>query len=381
MSGRVRLLPGGWCVLICFTTLIVAAIPSAATAQTTAATRRADRLQPKWEISVQAGGAHPGIPQQGFPTPPPQSPLFTTVAGGLSRTIPTWFFANGGSVLNQAATQAQTARLTTFDVPVFLPSSNFKNSWMVGVRISRAMNPRYSIEGALDYSRSSLAIVDGVAAAADATVASYQVVWNALLASEPATFQNVDVTAMSIIDAQPAGHQVMATGSLIINILTRRRNTPYALIGAGVMTHGGSSPSVTLVGRIRTMLNGTAPVDETDTMTLRYDINPTVFTVTVGLGWKRMMGERWGVRGEVREQLSGNPVSNLVTATPSVLLTSAATQQGAGATTKFIAVQFSNIAGSTVVSSLADTMAGQQMLRTSGMENRFSFSGGIFWRF
>jgi hypothetical protein len=371
------LLRSGWrAILACL--LIILSMPVLATAQTTGAGRTD---APKWEISVQAGGAHARLPREGYATPPDQLPLFTTVNGTLSRTVPSWFFAYGASLLNQVVTQGQTGiRLATADNLVFAPSSNFDNSWTLGVRVSRTINPRFAIEGSFDYSRNRLGVTDAAKPVIDATISSFAPAWNALLATDPATFQNVDVSATSVIDTPP-GHQVLATGALVINILTRRQNTPYVLLGTGVMSHGGTPPSVTLVGHVKTLLNGTAPIDEIDTMTLRYDVDPTVVTVTVGAGWKHMIGARWGIRGEVREQLSGNPVSNLVTATPGLLRTSTPAAQGAGATNRFVAVQFSNIAGSSTVSSLSSTLSDFQVFHTTGMESRFTFTGGIFWRF
>jgi hypothetical protein len=127
------------------------------------------------------------------------------------------------------------------------------------------------------------------------------------------------------------------------------------------------------------MLNGSAPIDELDTLTLGYALDRTVAAASIRLGIKRMMGERWGVQGEMREQLTSNPLSHTITASPSRVLTTAASQQGAAATPAFVAVQFSNM--SSTASTLSGNLTEFRAFGGTGMESRLSFTGGIFWRF
>jgi len=355
-----------------------------ARAQSAATGRAASqpRATPKWEISVYGGPIDADIPVQGTPGNfPDANPLFSTVNGNLSRSIPTWFFANGAGLHTQVATQALTSeRIMPLDIVAYLPSSHRANRWVVGGRVGRILNPRVTLEATVEHSRTELELPATTIDAVEATRASYAPAWIGLLASEPGTFQNVEASATSTIVAG-ATYQTVANGTLVINILTRGRNIPYAFVGAGAMIHGGTSPSITLTGRVRTMLNGTVPIDETDTMTLSYTINRTVASVAVGVGIKRMMGERWGVRGELRQQLSSNPLTHVVGAVPERALTATASQQGAASSSKFIAVQYSNIAGSTTLSTLGGELTNQLTFGGTGMESRLSLTGGIFWRF
>jgi hypothetical protein len=384
MSRRVRRSPGGrWSVVVAALLVLIPAITSAQTPPSSRSTRP-PRRQPRWEIAVYGGAVIPGVPVQGVSAVPGVNPLFATVNGSasLSRSVPSWFFASGANLFNQVATlQAPTgARMTTLDQVVFATSSNPGNGWSVGARVSRALNPRASIEGTFEYSSSRLRLLKSVPAAVEATRASFVTAWTDLFSRDPVTFQNPTVTATSALQEEKA-HQIVANGALVINILTRRQNTPYVTAGAGVMSSGGGSTSVALVGRYTTTLNGTAPIDETDRLTLRYRVDPTVVAVTVGIGLKRMMGERWGIRVEMSEQLSSNPLTYLATASPQLVLTSTASQQGAAATPRFTSLQLSNIANSPIQSSLGGSLDGVKTFTATGMESRLSFTGGIFWRF
>src|SRR5262249_2254652 len=121
MSGRDRRSRlACWRALLALSSVV--AVPVMASAQTT---RPPKPPAAKSEISIQAGGAHPGIPLQGNALLPDQTPLFATVNGRLSRPVPTWFFANGASLLNQVITQAQTGVIPTpIDAVAMAPSSN-----------------------------------------------------------------------------------------------------------------------------------------------------------------------------------------------------------------------------------------------------------------
>jgi hypothetical protein len=242
------------------------------------------------------------------------------------------------------------------------------------------LTPRVSVEGTVEYSRSQLRLRKSAVTSLEATRVSFVTAWTALFATDTATFQNAGVTATSTIDAG-AAHQIVANGAIVFNILTHRRNTPYTSVAVGVLSNGGRAPSVTLVGRYTTRLNGTAPIDETDAMTLRYAIDRTLVAVTVGLGMKRMVTERWGLRVEMREQLCSDPITNLVSASPQLVLSSNVLQQGAAATPLASSLQFANIPNSATMSSLGGSVAGMKVFTGTGMESRFSVTGGTFWRF
>jgi hypothetical protein len=363
------------------TVLILFMTSAVARAQSAASATPQPRTGLKWEFSAYGGPLDADIPIQGIPTNfPEQNPLFVTVNGNLTRSIPTWFFANGASLHGLVATQAQTPeRITSLDDVAYFPSSRRANAWVIGARIGRILNPRVTLEGMFEHSRARLELPAETTAAIEATRASFGPAWTGLLGSEPATFQNVEASATSEIRAG-ATHQTVVHGTLVINILTRRRNIPYVFVGGGAMIHGGTGPEVTLTGRVRTMLNGTVPIDETDTMTLAYTINRTVASASVGVGLKRMMGERWGLRVEMRQQLSSNPMTHVVGAAPTRVVAVGTSDQGAASTSRFTALQYSNFPTSPE-SSLGGGLSNFLTFGGTGMESRLSLTGGIFWRF
>jgi hypothetical protein len=365
--------------------LAVLVLPLSAAAQTPAQTPASTRpaFQPppvsKWEVSLYGGSMGGGIPQQGRQILPELSPLTGTVNSQFMRLIPSWFFAWGAAYFGLMATQAQIPeRIATLDPLALQPSSERGHSWTAGGRITRVLNPRASVEGSVEISHAPLRLTDASRTAVDNTRTSFPTAWNAFFATNPAMFQNASVNATSAI-TDGSMSQFSASGAVLINILTRRRTTPYVGMGAGFVRHSGASPTVTLTGRMTMLLNGTTPIDETDSFTLAYDLNRTVVAASIHVGVKRMMNERWGLRAEMREQLSSNPLTHLVTASPSRVLATAPADQGAGATVSISPVQFSNVASTT--STLTGELTNFRAFSGTGMESRLSFTGGIFWRF
>jgi hypothetical protein len=359
------------------------AAPGVAAAQAPASGRstRPPRHESRWEIGLHAGVFTAGVPEQGLTTLPAANPAFTTVNGNFSRRVPTWFFGDGATLFSTAvSTLANGARIATLDGVAAGPSGNPGNGWTAGGRVGRAMNPRVSVEGTFEYSRSQLRLRATAVDAIEAARASFVTAWTALFATDPGTFQNTTVAATSAVDAGST-HQIVANGAIVFNILTHRRNTPYTSVAVGILSNGGRAPSVTLAGHYTARLNGTAPIDETDTMTLRYNIDRTLVAVSVGLGMKHMVTDQWGLRVEMREQLCSNPLTNLVSASPAVALSSNASQQGAAATPLASSLQFANIPNSATRSSLGGSLAGAKVFTGTGMESRFSLTGGMFWRF
>jgi len=364
------------------------AAPSAATAQTqpssSSRSMRPPADAPRWEISVQAGVLTAGVPVQGLAALPAPNPSFTAVNGTSSRHVPSWFIGDGTTLFNGVASALSPgvsgARITSLNAVVAGPSTDPGAGWGAGVRVARILNPRVSIEGTVEYSRSPLSLRKTAEADIEAARASFVSGWTALFATDPSTFQNTAVTATSTID-RGSTRQVVANGAIVFNIRTHRRNTPYLSAAVGVLSNGGRAPSVTLVGHYTARIDGTIPIDETDALTLRYAIDRTLVAVTVGLGLKRMVTDRWGVRIEMREQLCSNPITNLVSAAPQIVLASSGGAQGAVATPLSASLQLANIPNSSTLSSLGGSIAGLKVFTGTGMESRLSFSGGIFWRF
>ena len=358
--------------------------PAAALAHPQTASGRPARPpshEPSWEIAVHAGGFLAGVPLQGLPSPTAPAPFFTAVNGTFSRHTPSWFFGEGGLLFNEAASGGVAGdHIVAIDDVVAGPSGNPGKGWSAGARVTRLLNPRVSIEGTIEYSRSRLQLRKSAVDNIEAARASFASAWTMLLATDSATFQNPVVMAMSTIDPG-TGHQVVANGAIVFNILTHRRNTPYTSVAVGVMSNGGRPPSVRLSGHYTTTLNGTAPIDETDSVALRYAVDRTLVAVTVGLGLKHMVTDRWGVRVEMREQLCSNPVTNFVSASPTLVLTTTSAQQGAAATARVVSVQLANIPTSTIQSSLGGSLPEQKLFTGTGMESRLTFTGGLFWRF
>jgi hypothetical protein len=138
---------------------------------------------------------------------------------------------------------------------------------------------------------------------------------------------------------------------------------------------------MTLTGHYTTRLGGTAPIDETDVAVARYDLDKHLVVTMVGVGWKHMLSDRWGVRADLREHLSGNRVRQKLEAAPSVVVAAAA-NAGTAVIGTFETIQLSNQNSTAVPTTLSGpTLRNFTMFKGTGMESRFSMSVGFFLRF
>jgi hypothetical protein len=76
------------------------------------------------------------------------------------------------------------------------------------------------------------------------------------------------VTSTATLD-RGSRHQFVASGTLLVNLRTTGDIVPYATFGAGLISIVGKAPSVTLRGNYQLLLPNGAPIDETDSVTVR----------------------------------------------------------------------------------------------------------------
>src|SRR5262249_61081189 len=97
-----------------------------------------------------------------------------------------------------------------------------------GVRVARALTPRWSLEWSFDDGFARTRVTDGGRVALDNANATFLSTFNALL-SFPT--RQSSVSSVSSID-DGRGHQFVTTGAVAIHFAERRRLAPYATIGA-----------------------------------------------------------------------------------------------------------------------------------------------------
>jgi hypothetical protein len=291
----------------------------------------------EWEVEAHLGGLMSLSPSGGQAAPPPLAEPFQTVEPGVtSHRVPSWYFGSGGQLLEQTRSTVSTgyfnySRTTTvfvgtLDATLTRASVHRPAGTVAGVRIGRRLGRRFSAEVDVEYSRHSPELSQAARNAVRESQASFEASWGELLSSLPEASVSSEATVHD-----GTGRRLLATAVLNVNLLTgdaprwsrrpaRHRFVSYLSLGAGLVSTSGEEPSATLVGRYRfASPESGAPFEETDTVTVRAaGTVHTAFVGVVGLGWKKDVSDRWGLRMDARVYLSRNATRTVLDARPSV---------------------------------------------------------------
>jgi hypothetical protein len=337
----------------------------------------------KWEVEFHGGGQFANTPTSGSSNLPNPGPLIPTLAGpNTSRAIPSFFFGDGALLYNQFVANAGSVNITNTITPLDPVLNNSivrrRNGAMFGARISRDLTPRFSLEGNFDYSLGQLGVTKGALLNIQATSAS----WAAAMVqpnSPPGCPLCTATTVTSTVTGRNnEGHNYMLTGALNINALTTGRWTPYFTVGLGILGNTGDTPSVTLVGNEQHTFGGRTFIS-TDTVTLQSTTASHSFVGVVGAGVKYYVTSHWGIRGDLRDYISPNSISTLVSANPAL--------GGAPPGCSFYSFTVPTIQWCTpgAVGQVA-TLSGTPIVNFhsfsgSGAMHQIAVTGGVFYRF
>lgn len=342
----------------------------------------AKKQRDRWEVDIHVGGLTAGAlagSSAGLPAP---GASFLTYWGTPSRRVSSWYFGDGAQLLNQVVDRMATldysglSHLSSLDSTLTSAIAERRTGVVVGGRIARVLTPRWSVEGSVEYSSGHLAIRQTALEAIEAARASYVTAWQGFLRTGP--FSNVKVT--SLTNPTPsAGRQVFTTVAVVLNLAANRRMVPFVTGGAGLISTLGTMPSVTLIGNTSAQMWSSAPMNETDTMTLRLDGPKAALIALVGGGVKYALRSRWGLRLDLRAYMAKNRIGTLIDANPKVVL---ATPEGVAATLTVPALQFSNTARFGDQSSLSGpALSGVRTFSGGGTATHVTVTTGLFWRF
>jgi opacity protein-like surface antigen len=355
----------------------------------------------KWEIEIHGGGIWPTNPADGTTSLPGPGQVFTTATTmptppPTSRRESSWYFGDGAVLFNQSvvALFSQAAgdprtppQIATLD-PVLSSSFAVRDPGAsVGLTVSRVLTPRLSAELVVDYSRLRLHITQSNSDAIEATRASFITAFEGMIRFNPNRVLN-SVTSTDTRE-NGSGHQLAANGALTINLRTAGNVIPYATLGAGLIATSGEMAETTLLGNYQFRLGaGGAPINETDSVTVRAIRDHRTFAGILGGGVKYHVSPRWGIRLGLRVAFSKNSMDTVVDAAPSVTL--GLQPAGRGALGGNPSIQFSNSTdpvtalGVTAVAASSLTgpaISGFRTFAGSGTVSHTSFTTGIFWRF
>jgi hypothetical protein len=374
-------------------------VPAPATAQS---------IDSKWQIEIHGAAMLPGnqtggtakLPSPGETIPtagiygPPAPPVLVLAS---SRRVSSWYFGDGAVLFDQASTAvaanpvAMTApfpgRIVALDPVLGTSLGAVDRGAGIGVRLTRAMTPRFDVELSVDYNVTRIHVTDANRDAIEATRASFIPAFQGVIASN-ASRTVTSLTSVSAVD-EGSAHQLFTSGTLIVNLKTTGSVTPYAAVGAGLVSLHGDRPVTTLRGNYQFSNTTTgASFNETDSITVRDTRSTQTAIAVLGGGVKFHVSPRWGVRIDARVFIGENSGSTELDATPTVALG----QLPAGRVTLNAdpTIQFGNssnpVTGLGVTALAPSTLSGPALsgFRTwaaDGISTHASIATGIYLRF
>ena len=183
-----------WILPLCLVALVAVVSPVAAQTVNSG----------KWEIEFHGGSILPANPTAGtvslpgagqaFATaaiyPPPAPPVLVVAS---SRRESSWYFGDGATLFNQAASALSAAamtapfqgRIVTLDPVLARSLGQSRRAGSIGARVSRVLTPRLSAELSVDYALAGVEIARANRDAVEATRASFIAAFSELVTSNP----------------------------------------------------------------------------------------------------------------------------------------------------------------------------------------------------
>jgi len=359
---------------LCAGALILAALPEPSYAQSTS------RSASRWSIEIYGGAASATEASEGTAGPAfPAGTPFTTASGAPSRIHSSWYFGDGAKLLDQVLGQFAIINGTTFsrlvplDTAITSASTRRNSGTTFGLRVSRHLTPRLTLEANVERSQGSQVFSDAAHTAFETTRDSFQAAFEGLLATAPITAPSV---ASTMTVREGSASQIRVAAAARWTLISGARASAYATVGGGVLMNGGSDLEAVFNGSYSFRLFGAFPMSETDRTVVTVTGPSSAVLGLVGGGITYDFSPRLGLRAGVRVSLSPNSDVTTVSGSPSVgALTPAAVLPSVTSP----AIQFSSTTG--VPSSLSGTSTTHTTFTGSGLNRQVSFTVGIFRRF
>jgi len=339
------------------------------------------KKDPKWAIEVFGGGGFGGGTGGDGTTSFPAGETFTTEAGLPSRAVPSWYYGDGAQLFNEVRAQFASRfnitlpQLLALD-PVLADGGLERGAGgTFGVRLTRTLNPRYSLEFALQFSGGSLGYDESARTAIGASRESFDAAFRGLLGSMPQV--GLQVTSTATIPEAESATQTAITGALNIALSRSRRTLmPYLTAGMGWRTNSVNTFSLQLRGQYQFRFFDANPFNEADTVTIRTTDRHSGLIGVVGGGALYSLSPRQGLKFDARIHMGANGIESDLDATPSVAILTP--PLGLPSNTN-PAIQFSNTP--VLTTSLSGRTSGQNVFTGSGLDARIHLTVAYFFRF
>lgn len=370
MSVRVN---GAVWVVLMIGVLVVA--PRTVEAQTPGI--RSDR---RWTVEVFAGGATSADATAGTAnTTFAAGEAFALPSGRPSRRVSSWQLGDGTALLNATLDRFRDITGTLFSHVVPLDGAlgtavaTRRSGATAGVRLGRRLSDRLTVEVAVERRWTPLDFTEEFRGAMDRTSASFRAAFQSWLSTAPLT--NLQVTSERRVTGVSTP-QTRLSGAVRWTAWSRGGFAAHLAAGAGIERNGGDAPAAVLRGSYSGLMQGSAPLHETDVVTIAVAQPRIVPAGTLGLGatWER--DGAFGLRVDAAWSWTGGSRVVTVEAAPARVLSGT---QGVMPTLTIPAIQFSTTPG--LPSSLSGPRVVQTTFTGGGVHRQASFTAGVFRRF
>ena len=337
------------------------------------------KKDPKWAIEVFGGGGFGGG-TGGDPATFPAGETFTTEAGSPSRVIPSWYYGDGAQLFNEVRAQFASRFNLTIPAllaldPVFADGLERGAGGTFGVRLTRTLSPRYSLEFALQFSGGSLGYDESARTAIEASRESFDAAFRGLLGSMPQV--GLQVTSTANIPEAESASQTAITGALNIALSRSRRTLmPYLTAGMGWRTNNVETLSLLLRGQYQFRFLDVNAFNEIDTVTIRTTDRHSGAIGVLGGGALYSLSPRQGLKFDARVHMGANGIESDLDATPTFAPLNPAL--GLPSNTN-PSIQFSNTP--MFKTSLSGRTSDQRVFTGGGLDARFHLTVAYFYRF
>jgi hypothetical protein len=258
----------------------------------------------KWEVELHAGKKWASGSADGSISLPEPGATFTTVNGGTSRMVTSWYFGDGALLLNQvqALDPSIPERIIPLDPVLAAPLAARQSDIVFGGRLSRSINSRFSGELTVDYGKDRMIIPSGIASQIHATSESFYSTWTSFFAAwkSSSLVRPFSVGGLTKLDQDKGSSQLLLDGTVNVALRTTGRIIPYISGGVGVISNSKERMRVNLTGSYASGTSNAEFINEGTSVSLRFEIPDHVVVGVMGGGVKYFVTPGWGLRFDAR---------------------------------------------------------------------------------
>lgn len=325
--------------------------------------------QDRWTIHFHGGASVVPDPGSGRTALPAPAPTVSTIPGVPTRAVPSWFFGDGLTLMNQVNAQLQPSLVASGLDPLLARSALSGGvAPAFGVRVTRSLTTRLSIEGAVSLQTGGITMSDEVRAITDGALTSFRAFWQT--ARQPTI-----VEAQAQYDDE-SGRQLTSTAALRLHLVGSQGRSLFAIAGGGVRSTFGHESTMTLEG-VYSIRSGLLEFTEVDNVTLSFDVDRHVPVGLLGIGWEQPVSARAGFSLEVRAHIGRSGVSTRVSTAPE------RNELPSGVTVVVLGRDPTIYVSNTrfADSSLTTNLTNFRTYEDRGVQAQTAITGGLFFRF